>query len=238
MENGLEGRARAKPWIENGELAGIWLEPTAEAIHAIDMLGPCTFCNAACLRLLVYKAPIELIGKNMHSMMHHTRPYGAPYPSDECRIYLAFRRGEGSHVDDELVWRADGTSFPVEYWSYPIRKDNDLMGAVVTFVDITERRTAQYALQQSEEMFRQLAENIREVFFIITQDPPKMAYISPAYGQVAGSPRQELYDRVDAWIDLVHPEDRHQVVDVFEQSLRGVETAMEYRMRRPDGSAG
>src|ERR1700676_1870655 len=85
-------------------------------------------------------------------------------------------------------------------------------------------------------MFRQLAENIREVFFIITPDPPRMAYISPAYEDVAGRPRQDLYDRVDAWIDLVHPEDRHQVVDVFEQSLRGVATAMEYRMRRPDGS--
>jgi len=81
-----------------------------------------------------------------------------------------------------------------------------------------------------------LAENIREVLFIMTPDPPRMAYISPAYEEVGGRPRQELYDRVDAWIDLVHPEDRHQVVDVFEQSLRGVATAMEYRMRRPDGS--
>jgi signal transduction histidine kinase len=76
----------------------------------------------------------------MHGILHHTRSDGTPYPSDECRIYLAFRRGEGSHVDDEVVWRADGTSFPVEYWSYPIRKNNLLIGAVVTFVDITERK--------------------------------------------------------------------------------------------------
>jgi two-component system sensor histidine kinase/response regulator len=236
MANGLERRAPAKAWIENGELARILLDSTAESIYAIDMLGSCTFCNAACLRLLGYKDPGELIGKNMHSMMHHTRSDGAPYPNDECRIYLAFRRGEGSHVDDELVWRADGTSFPVEYWSYPIREKNILIGAVVTFIDITERRKEQHALQQSEEMFRQLAENIQEIFFIVTPDPPKMAYISPAYDEVAERPRQELYERADAWIESVHPEDRNRVASVFEQSIQGVATAMEYRLVRPDGS--
>ena len=66
MENGLEGRARAKAWIESGELAVILLDSTAEAIYAIDMLGNCTFCNAACLRLLGYKDPIELIGNKIH----------------------------------------------------------------------------------------------------------------------------------------------------------------------------
>ena len=228
-------RTPAKAWIEAEELARI-LDSTAEAIFGLDMQGNCTFCNSACLRFLGYQDPVELIGKKMHTLMHHSRPDGTPYPSEECRIYLAFRRGEGSHVDDEVVWRADGTSFPVEYWSYPIHRDNHLMGAVVTFVDITERRGAQHALQQSEEMFRQLAENIREVFFIMTPDPPRMAYISPAYEEVAGRPRQELYNRADAWIDSVHPEDRHDVVDVFERSLQGVATAMEYRMRRPDGS--
>jgi two-component system, sensor histidine kinase and response regulator len=236
MANELKRRAPVKAWIENGELARILLDSMAEAIYAIDMLGNCTFCNAACLRLLGYKDPVELIGKNMHRVMHHTRPDGAPYPSDECRIYLAFRRGEGSHVDDELVWCADGTGFPVEYWSYPIREKNILIGAVVTFIDITERRKAQHALQKSEEMFRQLAENIREVFFIVTPDPPRMAYISPAYEEVAKRPRQELYERADAWIESVHPEDRNRVVSVFEQSMQGVATAMEYRLVRPDGS--
>ncbi|MGC2467086.1 MAG: PAS domain S-box protein [Candidatus Acidiferrum sp.] len=236
MANGLRKPAATKAWIECGEPVRILLDSTAEAIYAIDMLGNCTFCNSACLRLLGYEDAVELIGKNMHTMMHHSRADGSLYSIEDCRIYLAFRRGEGSHVDDEVVWRADGTSFPVEYWSYPIREKNILIGAVVTFVDITERRTAQHALQQSEEMFRQLAENIREVLFIKTPDPPRMAYISPAYEEVFGRPCQELYDRADAWIDSVHPEDRHRVLGVFEQSMRGVATAMEYRLVRPDGS--
>jgi len=229
-------RSPAETFVDKAELGRLLLESTGEAICALDMMGHCTFCNSASLRLLRYKDPVELIGRSMHDTMHHTRPNGTPYPSDECRICLAFRRGQATHVDDEVIWRSDGTSFPVECWSYPVRENHFLIGAVVTFVDISERRRAEHAQQQSAEMFRQLAENIREIFFIVTPDPPKMAYVSPAYEEVTGRSRQELYDRVDAWIDLVHPEDRHHVLNVFEQSLRGVATAMEYRLIRPDGS--
>ena len=227
--------ASLKPHTDSTELR-LLLNSTGEAIYGIDMLGNCTFCNAACLRLLGYSDPVEVIGKNTHNLMHHTRPDGTPYPSDECRIYLAFRGGEGTHVDDEVVWRADGTSFPVEYWSYPIRDNNVLIGAAVTFVDITERKRAEHALQQSAEMFRQLMESIREIFFVLAPDPPKMVYVSPVYEEVAGRPRQELYDQVDAWIDSVYPQDRYHVRSVFEQALQGTATAMEYRFSRPDGS--
>ncbi|PYT43355.1 MAG: hypothetical protein DMG47_13650, partial [Acidobacteria bacterium] len=229
----LSRRVSTKPYIESSELRRL-PDSTGEAIYGIIMMGNCTLCNSACLRLLGYSDPVELIGKHMHKIMHHTRPDGTPYPSDECRIYLAFRGGEGSHVDDEVVWRADGTSFPVEYWSYPIRDQNVLIGAVVTFVDITERKRAEHALQQSAEMFRQLMENIREIFFLVAPDPPKMVYVSPAYEEVAGRPRLELYDRADAWIDSVYPQDRCHVRSVFEQAMQGVTTAMEYRFSRPD----
>jgi two-component system sensor histidine kinase/response regulator len=237
MEDRLNKRALRKVDAESVELARILLDSTGEGIYALDLLGNCTFCNSACLQLLGYRDADELIGKNMHNIMHHTRRDGTPYPSDDCRIYSALLRGEGSHVDDEVVWRADGTSFPVEYRSFPVRENNCLIGAMVTFVDITERRRAQHALQQSEEMFRELAENIREIFFIVTPDPPRTAYISPAYEELFGRQRQELYDRADAWIDSVHPEDRRHVRNVFEQFMQGVATAMEYRLIRPDGSA-
>jgi len=105
----LSRRVSTKPYIESSELRRL-LDSTGEAIYGIDILGNRTFCNATCLRLLGYSDPVELIGKHMHNIMHHTRPDGTPYPSDEYRIYLAFRGGEGSHVDDEVVWRADGTS--------------------------------------------------------------------------------------------------------------------------------
>ena len=151
----LSRGAPAEACIESAELERLLLNSTGEAVYGLDMLGNCTFCNSACLRLLGYKDPVELIGKNMHSIMHHTRRDGTPYPSDECRIYLAFRRGEGSNVDDEVVWRADGTSFPVEYRSYPVRKNNLLIGAVVTFIDITERRQAEVALMAAKAVAEQ-----------------------------------------------------------------------------------
>ena len=236
MAKRLRMPAPAKAWIESTELERLLLDSAGEAIYAINMAGNCTFCNPACLQLLGYNDPVQLHGKNMHALIHHSRPDGSPYPNHECRIYFAFRQGEGSHSDDEVFWRADGSSFPVEYWSYPIRQRNGLIGAVVTFVDITERKRAEYALRETAEMFRQLADNIREIIFVVTPDPPRMAFIGSAYEEVTGRSRQELYERFDAWVELVHPEDRDYAQTVLEQSMRGVATAMEYRLHRPDGS--
>jgi len=229
-------RAPAKAWIESTELERLLLDSAGEAIYAIDMAGNCTFCNPACLQLLGYNDSVQLHGKNMHALIHHSRPDGSSQPNHECRIYFAFRQGEGSHSDDEVFWRADGSSFPVEYWSYPIRQRNVLIGAIVTFVDITERKRAEHALRESAEMLHQLADNIREIIFVVVLGPPRMAFISSAYQEVTGRSRQELYERFDAWVDLVHPEDRDYAQIVLEQSLRGVTTAMEYRLYRPDGS--
>jgi len=92
------------------------------------------------------------------------------------------------------------------------------------------------ALRQSEEMFRQLAENIREILFVVLPDQRRMAYINPAYDEVFGRTREELYSRPDAWIDCVHPEDREHVRGVFDRSMQRVTTTMEYRIVRPDGS--
>jgi PAS domain S-box-containing protein len=143
---------------EREEKIHLLLNSTAEAIYGLDMKGNCTFCNAACLLLLGYSHPDDLIGKNMHWLIHHTHPDGTPFPMDECRIFQAFIKGKGTHVDDEVLWRADGTWFPAEYWSFPQYRNGVIVGAVVTFIDITERKIAEYALKQSEERFRQMFE--------------------------------------------------------------------------------
>ncbi len=119
------------------------LDSTAEAIYGIDMHGNCTLSNRACAQLLGYESADDLLGKHMHNLMHHTKPDGTPNPEEGCRIYQAFRRGEGTHVDDELFWRSDGTSFPAEYFSYPIKQGDNLIGSVVTFLDISERKHAE-----------------------------------------------------------------------------------------------
>ncbi|MBV8807723.1 MAG: sigma 54-interacting transcriptional regulator [Acidobacteriaceae bacterium] len=83
----------------------------------------------------------------MHATEHHSRADGSPYPLEECPIYRGFLENQGVHRDDEVFWRKDGTSFPVEYWSHPIIRDGKILGAVVTFVDITERRQAYEQIQ-------------------------------------------------------------------------------------------
>jgi PAS domain S-box-containing protein len=114
------------------------LNSTAEEIYGLDLNGTCTFCNPACLHLLGYRTPQDLIGKAMHPLVHPTRADGTPYPLEAWCMYQAFQRGEKRHVDDEVIWRANGTSVPVEYWSYPIRRGEKVVGAAVTFVDISE----------------------------------------------------------------------------------------------------
>ena len=84
--------------------------------------------------------PEELIGQLHHELVHHSRPDGKPYPNQECPVYAAFKDGAvHTNVDDEVFWRKDGTSFPVEYTSTPIIEDGKILGAVVTFQDITDR---------------------------------------------------------------------------------------------------
>jgi PAS domain S-box-containing protein len=104
------------------------------------------WADLACLRTLGYVRVDELLGKNMHHLIHHTHSDGTLFPQEECGILRALQTGEGVHLDGEVLWRANGTSFPVEYWSYPQRMGHEVVGAVVAFIDITERKLAEVAL--------------------------------------------------------------------------------------------
>jgi two-component system CheB/CheR fusion protein len=141
------------------------LDSTAEAIYGIDLSGVCTFCNSACARLLGYESAAELIGKQLHPLIHHTRADGTPYPPEQSPIYRAMRNREETHVEDEVLWRTDGTSFPAEYWSHPIVRHNEVIGAVVTFLDITERRQAEKevhdGVRRREQFLAMLSHELR-----------------------------------------------------------------------------
>ena len=124
---------------EGLEKATLLLNSTGEAIYGIDLNGNCTFANTVCINMLGYKAESELLHKNMHELTHHTHNDGTPYPVEECKIRKAFQVGEGSYVDDEVLWRADGSSFDSEYRSFPIYQNGNIIGSVVSFTDISER---------------------------------------------------------------------------------------------------
>jgi diguanylate cyclase (GGDEF)-like protein/PAS domain S-box-containing protein len=116
------------------------LDSTAEAIYGIDLNGNCTFCNNSCLEMLRYKDHSDLIGKNMHSKILNNNIDGTSAKASECSILKRIIKGEGIHAEDEVFWRSDGTCFPVEYFTHPQYRDGKIIGAVVTFMDISERK--------------------------------------------------------------------------------------------------
>ncbi len=133
------------------------LDASPEAIFGVDTEGRCTFVNPACLAMLGYTQE-EMLGQSLHPLIHHTYPDGRPYPKAQCHLRQSTLEGRSTHVDSEVHWRKDGTCFPVEYWSHPMYRDGKLVGAVVNFIDISERRSTEEALRESEARFRALAE--------------------------------------------------------------------------------
>ncbi len=139
------------------------LESAGEGIYGIDLHGRCIFINRAGAELLGYEAD-EVLGRQMHYLIHHSHGNGARMPVEDCRIFKAFKDGCQCRVDDEVLWRRDGSAFPAEYASYPIRDGQLVVGAVVTFSDITERKRTEAALHAAHaDLERRVAERTAEL---------------------------------------------------------------------------
>ena len=186
------------------------LDSTAEGIYGLDLEGNFTFCNAACIALLGYRRAEDLVGRPAHASIHHTRADGTASPVEECGIYRTLEENRGNHSDDDLLWRADGSSFHAEYWSYPLRRGGELVGAVVTFLDITDRKRAEIALRES--VARQSAVIEATLDALITMDHKgNVIEFNPAAERILGFSRQEVLGKPLA--DLIIPpdlRDRHR----------------------------
>jgi formate hydrogenlyase transcriptional activator len=124
------------------------LNSAGEGVYGLCKDGMTTFVNPAAARMLGYEVD-ELFHQSMHQLLHHSHADGSHYPNTECPIHAAFKDGEVHHVDDEVFWRKDGSSFSVEYTSTPIEKDGNILGAVIVFNDITKRKQAETELKQA-----------------------------------------------------------------------------------------
>ncbi|HEX2025094.1 MAG TPA: PAS domain S-box protein [Actinomycetota bacterium] len=147
------------------------LDSAGEGIFGLDREGRITFVNPAAAQALGWTVE-ELVGQPGHPMIHHSRADGSVYEPEDCPIYAALRDGTTRRVDDEVFWRKDGSSFPVEYTSTPLREDGRLSGAVVTFADITERKRATETLRQAYEREREAVDRLKQV------DEMKNAFLS------------------------------------------------------------
>lgn len=164
----------AAAWTQRLQLL---LESTGEGIFGIDMAGCCTFINRAGAAMLGWRTE-QVLGRNMHELIHHTHGDGSHYPEADCPIFNAFRQGLPCRIDREVLWRADGSSFSAEYSSYPILDGGAVQGAVVTFVDITERRQAEAALHQArDELEQRVAARTAELSSALGQLRDLSAYL-------------------------------------------------------------
>jgi diguanylate cyclase (GGDEF)-like protein/PAS domain S-box-containing protein len=157
------------------------LESVAEGVYGVDLDGRCTFVNSACLRMLGYDLAEELVGQPMHAAMHHHHSDGSPYPEEECRMHRASTRDEAIRCDDEVFWRRNGSPVPVEYRCYPMHRDGRVVGAVATFLDITERRRAEERLRQAAMVF----EHTRDGVMLMDSDGRILA-VNPAFTDITG----------------------------------------------------
>ena len=139
------------------------LQSAGEGMYGVDAAGRLTFINPVALNLLGFTEE-EMIGKEVHDLIHHSREDGSHYQKEDCPIFATWTHGTQNRAT-EAFWRKDGRSFPVEYTSAPIIKDGNVVSAVVTFRDITERKQAEKELKEHMdelESFTRLTMNREE----------------------------------------------------------------------------
>ncbi len=126
------------------------MDSTGDGMYGIGTDGGCTFLNRAASQMLGIKAE-EALGRDLHRLIHHSHSDGSPYPLEDCPLNHAFQAGQSCRREDEVFWRGDGTSFPVEYSSSPLMEGGVLQGAVIAFTDITQRKYAEDELTQARD---------------------------------------------------------------------------------------
>lgn len=137
--------------LESEEKTRLILDNAPESIYGLDLDGKCTMVNRAFLELMKYENETEVIGRNMHELIHHSKSDGSKFPPSDCPIYSAIRSGDDIHLDEAIFWKKDNTSIPVEFWSTMIKKDGITVGSVTSFIDITQRKIAAEQLRKAKE---------------------------------------------------------------------------------------
>ena len=200
-------------WAAHGaaqpDFAELVLDSISEGFFVIDRAGLATACNKAMRRLLGFEAPEDVIGIDLHALIHHTRTDGSTYLAEDCPIYRAAREGTSMVVADERFFRRDGTSFPVEYRTEPLMREGRLVGAICTFVDISARVDGEDRLKESQERLA-LAVEAGGVgiwdFDLITNQLQWDARVRALFGL-----HSEAAITIKANLAAIHPDDRRRV---------------------------
>ncbi len=232
------GLERQKATEENTRLVRFTqslLASAGEGIYGLDLDGHTTFVNPAAATMLGY-TPEELLGTPMHERVHHSKPDGTPYPRETCPMYAAFNDGMVHQVEDEVLWRKDGTSFPVNYMSTPRWEDGQLVGAVVTFQDITERQKMEKGFQRSKKEFEDLVNSLEGIVWECEFPSYRFTFVSQQAERLLGYPVKDWLTQPNFFCDHLHEADRTWVLDFCrEATLRKENHEMEYRFIHANG---
>ncbi|MCP4900471.1 MAG: PAS domain S-box protein, partial [bacterium] len=213
----LTERKRAEDALRvNEEQLQLILASTGEGIFGLNMSGCCTFANRACVEMLGFAKVDDLLGKKMHELIHHTRHDGTNYPVEECPTYRSCTQRHVTFADDELLWRADGSAFHAEYQSYPMLRNDSVIGAVVSFADITERKRAEAALKQERDFAESLIETAPVIVLVLDPEGHIIRFNS-FMEELSGYSLAEV--KGQSWFDTFLVErDVPQVADLFTEA--------------------
>ena len=170
---------------ESEERGRLLLESAGEGIFGVDAEGHVTFMNPVAEEMLGLERG-EMIGRAVHEHIHHSHEDGSDYPVAECPMYKAYTHGERADVDDEVLWRKDGVCFPSTTRARPSEQDGSLVGAVITFSDITEQKDAEQGLRKLSQAVEQSSSSI-----VITARDGTIEYVNPTFCEITGYSREE-----------------------------------------------
>lgn len=164
------------------------LDTTAEGIFGIDMDGKCIFCNDSCVKLLGYNCQGDILEKNVHNIIHCNNGDENYIPQEDCKILESILDNEKLYVVDEAFWKADGTKIDVEYHSYPKMKDGIVIGAVVTFIDITDKKKDEEQIKylSNHDSLTGLLNRRCFEYHLKQKDKPSFLPISIIFGDLNG----------------------------------------------------
>jgi PAS domain S-box-containing protein len=174
-------------------LSQLILRWAGEGIFGVDLAGRITFANPAAAMMLGYE-PEELVGRDAHSLLQHSREDGTPHPANQSLIRASFEDNDVYHVSDELFWRRDGASVPVEYTATPLREDGTVVGAVVVFKDITERKLAEKDLRNTLEELARSNRELEMFAYVVSHDLQEPLRMVQSYVQLLA---RHCADRLD-----------------------------------------
>ncbi len=189
MQNALKKREK-----ESQAKVSLILESAGDGIFGVDTDGRVTFINPAAMTLLGYKHD-DIVGSNIHDLVHHSYEDKSPYFAKDCPMNLAFVKGIKSTVADEVLWKKNGQHLPVEYSATPMIVDEKLTGAVITFRDITQRRKAE---AETQKLLTAIEHN-PEIVTIVSPDGI-CEYVNPAYTSITGYKREEVIGKLHTLI--------------------------------------